>query len=111
MSSPAKTTTQASASASAEIKNLRNAVQAMDGLAQDGFAEISAIAKLALAMLEHPDGYRHPERIAQALRTIWGKADDMENCISGEAERVGCNYVDESKMRRYAAQAEARGAA
>lgn len=92
----------------AEIKTLRNTVEAMDSLAQDGFSEIGAIANLALAMMEQPDGYLHPEIIAQALRTILGKAQDIGNSINCEAGDVGCNYVDESKRRRYAARAKAR---
>lgn len=88
---------------STDIRRLQAAVYDMDCLAQGGFSEISAIAKLALAAMETPDGYRHPETIAQALRAIWGKADDIENCINCEAEEVGCNYRDPNTQRRYAA--------
>ena len=93
-----------------DIKTLRDTVEFMDSLAQDGFSEISAIAKLALAQLEHPDGYLHPEIIAQALRAIWGKADNIANCINSEAEQVGCNYVDPALTRRQAARAAHRAA-
>ena len=94
--------------AKADVKTLRNTVQTMDSLSQDGFSEISAIAKLALAMLEQPDGYRHPELIAMALRNIWSKSDMIVNCINCEAEAVGCNYIDESLRRRYAARTQAQ---
>jgi hypothetical protein len=34
---------------------------------------------------------------AIALKTIWGKASDMENTINAEAEQVGCNSADKSQ--------------
>lgn len=86
-----------------DVKLLQGAVHFMDALAQEGFSEISAIAKLALAALETPDGYRDTETIARALRAIWYKADDIENCINHQAEEVGCNYRDPNAERRYAA--------
>ena len=87
-----------------EVQNLRNAVEFMDCLSQSGFSEISSIAKLALSRLETPDGYRHLDNIANALKAIWGKADDIQNCINSEAEQVGCNYVDDAQRRRWDAQ-------
>ena len=87
-----------------DINKLRNTVEFIDCLAQGGFSEISAIARLALAQLERPEGYKHPEVIAHALGAIWGKADEIMNCINNEAEQVGCNYVDESTTRRLAAR-------
>lgn len=103
------TTTSASKAATkATVQELRNAVQTMDSLSQDGLAEISAIARLALAMMEQPDGYRHPELIAMALRNIWAKSDLVMDCINATAENVGCNYVDEALRRRYAARTQAQ---
>lgn len=86
---------------------LQAAITDIDSMSQCGFSEISAIAKLALATLETPDGYRFHENIALALRAIWGKADDIENCINYRAEQVGCNYSDPARERRYAAAREA----
>lgn len=91
-----------------QIKGLRGVVNFMDCLSQGGFSQIRAIAKLALAQLERPDGYHHPELIAHALSAIWGKAEEIENCINSEAEMVGCNYVDEAERRRWDAHAAAR---
>ncbi|ATE59099.1 hypothetical protein [Thauera sinica] len=85
------------------LRRLQAAITDMDGFAQGGLSEISAIAKLALAAMETPDGYRHPEMIAQALSAIWGKAESIENCINTTAEKVGCNYRDPDAERRYAA--------
>lgn len=92
-----------SATAQTLLDPLQSAIYDMDSLSQNGFSEISSIAKHALAMLETPDGYRHPETIANALRAIWGKADDIESCIRCRAEEVGCCYQDPKAERRYAA--------
>ena len=87
-----------------EVQKLRNAVEFIDSLSQCGFSEISSIAKLALARLETPDGYRHLDDIANALNAIWCKAEDIQNCINSQAEEVGCNYVDDAQRRRWDAQ-------
>lgn len=87
-----------------EVQKLRNVVEFIDSLSQGGFSEISSIARLALSRLEAPDGYRHLDDIANALSAIMDKADDIQNCINSEAERVGCNYVDDAKRRRWDAQ-------
>lgn len=93
-----------------EVQKLRNAVEFMDCLSQGGFSEIASIAKLALSSLETPDGYRHLDNIANALKAIWGKADNIQNCINSEAEQVGCNYTDDDQRRRWDALRQAREA-
>lgn len=95
-------------SKSNDIRRLQAAVYDIDALSQCGFSEISGIAKLALVALEHPDGYLHPEIIAQAFSAIWSKAENIENCINSEAEEVGCNYSDQDAERRYSAHSIAR---
>ena len=104
-------TPRAADASAATTDKLCNAVESMDGLSQDGFSEIAAIAKLALAWLEKPDAYRHMDVTANALSAIWGKAEDIQNCINSQAEEVGCNYVDDAQSRRWAAQRAAREAA
>jgi hypothetical protein len=94
--------------ATEELKKLRCTVQNMDSLSQGGFSEISSIAKLALSSLETPDGYRHLDDIANALAAIWGKAQDIQNCINGEAGEVGCSYADDAQRRRWDAESQAR---
>lgn len=89
---------------SSKIDSLSDTIRVIDSLSQEGFSEISSIARLALAALETPDGYLNPEIIAQALRAIFGKAIDIKNSINCEAEGVGCHYVDDSLRRRNAAQ-------
>lgn len=94
-------------SANPEVQKLRNLVVDIDCLSQCGFSEISSIAKLALSRLETPDGHRHIDDIANALKAIWGKADEIKSCIYFQAEDVGCNYVDEAQQRRWDAKREA----
>jgi hypothetical protein len=87
----------------AEIKTLRETVMTMDTLSQDGFSVIALIARLALSRMETPQGCSNQEYLAEALSAIRNKADDIMNCINGEAENVGCNYVDDAARRRYEA--------
>lgn len=87
-----------------DAKNLREAIQNIDALSQDGFSEIAAIAGLALSRLEMPEGLLHLEDVAYALQAIRGKAQDTKNCINGEAESVGCNYTDAAVQRRFDAR-------
>lgn len=89
---------------SADATKLRSTLEFVDCLAQGGFSEVAAIAKLALQSLEHPDGYRHLDNIVHALNAIWGKAEHIQSCISSEAERAGCSYVDDAERRRFDAR-------
>jgi hypothetical protein len=90
-----------------EVKKLQGTITTMDALSQEGFSEIATIARLVLARLETPEGYRHTDDIAIAFQAIWGKAEMIQNCINSEAESVGCNSVNESFLRRWDAQREA----
>ena len=92
------------ATTATEVDELRAPIDLMDNLSQDGLSEITAIAKLALLSLESPDSYRHLDNIAHALKAIWSKANDTQDSINGEAERVGCNHVDKAERRRWDAQ-------
>lgn len=88
----------------AKVDELRAAIDLLDNLSQEGLSEITAIAKLALLSLESPDSYRHLDNIAHALKAIWSKANDTQDSINGEAERVGCNHVDKAERRRWEAR-------
>ncbi len=96
-------TTHATEAAVTDEK-LRATIQNLDCLSQEGFTQISAIAKLILTTMESPTCGHDLEDIACALRVIWGKADDIQNAINCDAEAVGCNYVDEAAALRYAAR-------
>lgn len=93
---------------STDLHKLHGVIEDMDALAQGGFSEIRAIAKLALAALQTPEGYLYIENIVQALLAIQGKAEDINNCINCAAEDVGCNFKDERLYARYDAQRAAR---
>lgn len=90
-----------------EMRELRNTVELMDALSQEAFAQISAIAKLAVWSLESPDGYQHIELVANALKAIWGQADDALENVNRQADLIGCSYLDRSERRRLEASSEA----
>ena len=82
---------------------MRNAVNSIDAIAQEGLSGIVAIARLVLMSLETPDGYRPSEVLADALLTIRNIADNTMACISSEAEGVGAAHRDTAQLRRWAA--------
>jgi len=90
------------------IKELGDAIRMMDCLSQDGFSQISAIAKLALRSLESPNGHLHIDNVFSALEAIAGKADDIENIINSEAEGVGFHYQDAALGNCWSASSEYR---
>lgn len=94
-------TTSASSSATqsiTETQRLRNAINTMDCLSQEGFSSIAAIAKLIITSLE-TSAVIDRDTIAHAVHAILGKAQDIENCINSEAESLECNYRSESDAR------------
>lgn len=90
------------------IKELGDAIRMMDCLSQDGFSQISAIAKLALKSLQSPDGHQHIGNVFSALEAIASKADDVENIINSEAEGVGFQYQDAPLCNCWSASSEYR---
>ena len=105
--SPNKQASDESEQQAKHILKLRNTVEFMDCLSQDGFSKIRSIARLALASLETPDGHRSVDDIADALAAIWGLAETHQGCINSEAESVGCTYVDTAQERRWKARSGA----
>ncbi|ADL56030.1 hypothetical protein [Gallionella capsiferriformans] len=81
-----------------ETQRLRNAINTMDCLSQEGFSSITAIAKLIITSLE-TSAIIDRDTIAHAVHAILGKAQDIENCINYEAESLGCNYRSKSDER------------
>lgn len=77
---------------------LQNAIQTMDALSQEGFDQIIAISSLILKSLEVPRN--DLEDIAYSIMAIRGKAQDIMNCINGEAENVGCHHSDHESMHK-----------
>lgn len=94
---------------STDVDKLQETIEFMDSLAQQGFSEIAAIARLALSSLQTPDGYLHIENTVQALQVIVSKAMDIDNCVNCSAEDVGCNYIDKRLAQRREARRTAEG--
>ena len=90
-----------------EISKLRDTIQLLDNYSQRGCSQIAAIARLALESLKVPESAYALDGIAYALEAICEKAEYVEGCINAEAENVGCNYIDESERRGWAARSEA----
>ena len=87
-----------------EPQRLAATIEYIDCLADEGLSEISSLARLALISLETPDGYRNFNDIANALISIWSKADLTRDHIKCEAEQLGCEHSDDAKQRRLNAQ-------
>lgn len=91
-----------------DLNSLCAAVRDMDCFAQQALGEIVSIARLSLAWLETPDGQRNTETIADALNTIWFRAQNAAECIGLEADDVGCAHHDEAQKNRCQAAEQAR---
>lgn len=93
-----------------DLRELYGTIHDMDALAQEGLAEIIAIAKLALAAMESPTNHPDMSTIARIFSTIWLKAEHLQSCIAGEANGVGCASEDEAATRRTKAFIESQKA-
>lgn len=78
----------------------RDSIQMMDGLSQEGFSQIAAIARLALISLETPEGQGSMFEIAHALEAIRATANNIQDSITHWAEEVGCQVEDAAALRR-----------
>ena len=83
-----------------DLRDLYGAIHDMDALAQEGLAEIIAIAKLALAAMESPTNHPDMSTLARIFSAIWLKSEHLQGCIAGEASGVGCASEDEAAQRR-----------
>ena len=81
-------------------RQLSNALTQVDHLVQQGCAEISSIAQLALAWLETPKGHRHMDVVARALQSIRDSAETLADYAGTEAQAMGCGFEDAAEMRR-----------
>ncbi|SFM46937.1 hypothetical protein SAMN05421880_11759 [Nitrosomonas nitrosa] len=78
---------------SEENKALRESLLTVDLLSQDGFTEISTLARLLLSTLKTADLGSESKVIKEALRMIIEKSEERMNDINAEAEKHGCNFV------------------
>lgn len=84
----------------AEVAAYAETIRTMDGLSHGGFSHIAGMARVALLAFESEVKSYYIDDFAGVLDAIRGIAEEMENCINVEAERVGCNYVDPAHARR-----------
>lgn len=95
----------------AQVAAHAETIRTMDGLSQDGFGHIAAMARVALLAFESEVKSQNLDAFAGVFEAIRGIAEDMENCINVEAEQAGCNYVDPVHARRGDAVRRAAAAA
>lgn len=81
-------------------QKLSSALHEVDRFVQQGCAEVSALAQLALAWLENPDAYRQMELVARALEAIRNSADALAEYAGSEARAVHCGFEDMAEGRR-----------
>lgn len=79
---------------------LSTTLHEVDRQVQQGCAEISALAQLALAWLEIPEGLQRMEVVAQALQAMRGSADALAEFSGGEARALHCGFEDPAQVRR-----------
>lgn len=85
---------------STDVEDLQCAVYDMHAMAQDGLAEITAIAKLALSAMESPTDQPDMETLARVFSAIWTRAEQLEGCVATEAISRGCASEDIYARRR-----------
>ena len=81
-------------------QKLATALHEMDRFVQQGCAEVSALAQLALAWLEIPEGHQRLDVVAQALVTIRNSAESLAEFAGSEARVMNCEYEDQAEVRR-----------
>ena len=71
---------------------LRNKIEEIDAISQQGLSRVCAIANLASLVLKAPGGDKHIDDVTTALSAIRAIAVEVHDCINSQAEAVGCNY-------------------
>ncbi|MCS4511506.1 hypothetical protein [Xylophilus ampelinus] len=89
-------------------KVLAGAIENMDALSQEAFAQIEALSNASLKRLEDPSVVEDVETLARMLNCIRDTAARAMNDINSEAERYGANSIDRAETLRAAAVREAR---
>lgn len=85
---------------------LREALGEVDLIAHAELSEIAMIAGLALAAMELPRTANALEMFAVAFQAVASKARSLDNDLNCIAERCGCNFKDEERAARAAAQTQ-----
>lgn len=79
---------------------LRQTVCLIDQVAAEALSRIDGVCALALLAMQQHQSPVHMEHIAQLLLQVRALADEAQNTISVEAERVGAMYKDKAWRRR-----------
>lgn len=93
-----------------QASELRSAVECMDAIAHGGLIEIQSVANLAAACLESTDFVDRLDDIANALSSIAGKAERLQELIHDQASQVECGYTHPAMERRVMAWGNALSA-
>ena len=75
-----------------DIDKLKNHIEEMDHLSQDGFSKVSALANILSAALGNEKKPPKTSDLLPIFRQIDSVAQDHENLINCLAEEVGCNF-------------------
>ncbi|MBK6850850.1 MAG: hypothetical protein IPG93_04350 [Burkholderiales bacterium] len=102
------TPVEAAALPAIDARVYADTMEEIDRIQNTGFIEIATVARLALAKLETPDGYRNLDWIARAFELIECRAEDSRAMASNWAADVSCRFEDVAHDRRQAAQRAAR---
>lgn len=80
-------------------ENLKTRITEIDGLSQEGFDKIKAIANLTRHKLEHSTlDVFELEDLINSLLVIRDIASESMNAINCAAEDVGCNHVSRATI-------------
>jgi hypothetical protein len=84
-----------------DIESLRSIIADMDGLAEEGFRHIEAIAKLGKKWLETPEAHQGGSHITlhAILSMIQSQAGNYDDLIGGHAVEAGCTWRHEQQQR------------
>jgi hypothetical protein len=89
-----------------DIRQLHDRIETLDAITQEYCAGIVAVAHMALNSMQTSNFWNDPKSIEMAFDLIRVRADELMNTINHEAEKVGCNWVDNRGNERMVAYYE-----
>lgn len=91
---------EASLNADQLLERMRDALNEIDTMSTHSFGGIRAMATCALAYMQTPDAYQHPDVLARIFGSIRAITDDAENYINATAGEFGCDHKDKEWLAR-----------
>lgn len=79
------------------VEILTSAVQNIDSMSNTALSQILAVAKLALAFMEQPRAYEHPNLLADAFEQIWSTAEACQNYQDAEVRYVDLKPANDER--------------